>query len=556
MARFLEKLGMMAPGLAQGLQTGIDLRERKKDLALKDLALKKSQLELQDFVQQQQEEAAAARLLSGGKFGGMGQMGGMGGRPNVSRETMAPSGVAPQPSMQRPTAQTGWGFTGPAEGGLNTHEPHGGVSNMGVLSTSHPGMDVRHITPDQAQGVYANEAWAPASKLTQQYGGDSPLTVAVADAMENMRPTTVRKLLEASGGDVEKFLDAREKAYRAIAANDPAQQKNLAGWLNRVQKLRDYLKNLPQQGAVADSAPKAATDTGQGGGQEKGGATDQFSPEGQMRFLSSVAQQVKQLNPNIDDRQAFGATMLVLKALGQVSSLQRPLTPILTTAMREEGQTVREQSREAAAGERQDKKIESDFQRDRLKADDKTRLVGIQAQYRRELEATKAADPLKNLKASTQERTAFQRQPVVQAYEKSRQYIDSLMSADPSTVAGQVQILDAFTRLATNQAIRQFMVKSAEDNLGLTNAAEVMRAKVQSTGAVMGPEAVKQYIAAAKQMADELRANYDRAAKDEVDRLKGTGVDAKGVLGSDMPGGKAAPRFRYDPASGKLLPVQ
>jgi hypothetical protein len=40
---------------------------------------------------------------------------------------------------------------------------------------------------------------------------------------------------------IAKMLAAREQLYRNLAANRPANQKFLAGWLNRNNALRDFV---------------------------------------------------------------------------------------------------------------------------------------------------------------------------------------------------------------------------------------------------------------------------------------------------------------------------
>ena len=55
-------------------------------------------------------------------------------------------------------------------------------------------------------------------------------------------PAAARKMLKASGGDTEAYLDLRAQRYMRLAARSPEKYGKYAkGWMNRVERLRSLV---------------------------------------------------------------------------------------------------------------------------------------------------------------------------------------------------------------------------------------------------------------------------------------------------------------------------
>ena len=134
-------------------------------------------------------------------------------------------------------------FVAGVEGGYAARDGKSGAPvNYGVNQGANPDIDVKSLTPDTAKQILRDRYWVPSGAADI---ADPALATVVYDTAVNMGPGMAKAMLKASGGDVEKFLDAREKRYRAIGGPD------LPGWLNRNAKLREAVG-----GMGAASGPK------------------------------------------------------------------------------------------------------------------------------------------------------------------------------------------------------------------------------------------------------------------------------------------------------------
>jgi len=125
------------------------------------------------------------------------------------------------------------------EGGYdNDPEDPGGETKFGIDKRSHPDVDIRHLTKEQATEIYWRAYWV-------KYGCEwleQPLGEVFFNACVNCGPARARLLLQglpipwAAG----PFLDGQEAFYRRLAAARPPLQKFLKGWLNRTADLRRF----------------------------------------------------------------------------------------------------------------------------------------------------------------------------------------------------------------------------------------------------------------------------------------------------------------------------
>jgi len=134
------------------------------------------------------------------------------------------------------TFEAAHNFVAGVEGGYAARDGKSGAPvNYGVNQGANPDIDVKSLTPDTAKQILHDRYWVTSGA---DQIADPALATVVYDTAVNMGPGMAKAMLKASGGDVEKFLDAREKRYRAIGGPD------LPGWLNRNAKLREAVGGM------------------------------------------------------------------------------------------------------------------------------------------------------------------------------------------------------------------------------------------------------------------------------------------------------------------------
>jgi lysozyme family protein len=135
----------------------------------------------------------------------------------------------------------------------------GGLTKYGIDQRSHPNVDIRNLTEDQAKDIYYNDYYlgSGSDKLP-----DGIATIVLDVSVNNGKGRAIKILQAAVGAAVDgvlgpetiglvdaadrvqtmrAMLDAREELYRNIAANRPASGKFLTGWLNRNNALRKFV---------------------------------------------------------------------------------------------------------------------------------------------------------------------------------------------------------------------------------------------------------------------------------------------------------------------------
>jgi hypothetical protein len=157
-------------------------------------------------------------------------------------------------------------FVLPHEGGYAAHDANGAPVNMGINQSANPGVDVRNLTKEQAADIFASKYAAKAANLP------APLAAAYADTAF-INPTRADQFLQASGGDVSKFLTMRRSWQNNLVANQPAKYGPYAkAWATRNTDLANYVQGLPSGGSAGgpagsrqlDGAPFANTPTATG----------------------------------------------------------------------------------------------------------------------------------------------------------------------------------------------------------------------------------------------------------------------------------------------------
>lgn len=116
----------------------------------------------------------------------------------------------------------------------------GGLTKYGIDQRSHPRVNIRNLTEEQAKDIYRREYW-DANKIDLL---PVPLGEVYFNACVNCGAGRAQKLLAASDKTANGFLDAQEGFYRRLAAARPQSQKYLKGWLNRTGDLRKFINTL------------------------------------------------------------------------------------------------------------------------------------------------------------------------------------------------------------------------------------------------------------------------------------------------------------------------
>jgi Glycosyl hydrolase 108 len=120
------------------------------------------------------------------------------------------------------------------EGGLNPRDTTGKPSMYGISQAAHPGIDVTKLTPAEAKDIYRKEYWEGigASKLPAGVREMAYDTAVMAG------PGKARQLLAKTGGDPEKFMEARRGFLNSLLARDPEKYGKYAkAWENRNRAL-------------------------------------------------------------------------------------------------------------------------------------------------------------------------------------------------------------------------------------------------------------------------------------------------------------------------------
>lgn len=146
-------------------------------------------------------------------------------------------------------------------GYVNDPDDRGGETKFGVAKNANTDLDITGLTWAQAKQRYYDKYWVAggchllsprvavlhfdgcvnhgvgrASKFLQEVVGAKPIDGSVG-------PGTARMAKAVNDFDVCRMLcDRREKFYRDIVAANPSQAKFIAGWLRRINEIRDFVR--------------------------------------------------------------------------------------------------------------------------------------------------------------------------------------------------------------------------------------------------------------------------------------------------------------------------
>jgi len=124
------------------------------------------------------------------------------------------------------------------EGTSYVHKDGGRESSrMGILQSTareygYTG-DIKNISKADAEAIY-RKMWEKSGAAKLPY----PLSVVHFDTYVNS-PAAARRILKQAGGDVDTYLNLRERRFVRLAEIRPGRYgKYLKGWINRVNNLR------------------------------------------------------------------------------------------------------------------------------------------------------------------------------------------------------------------------------------------------------------------------------------------------------------------------------
>lgn len=133
----------------------------------------------------------------------------------------------------------------------------GGRTKFGIDQRSHPEIDIRHLTEEQATDIYWKEYWLPSKAENLPAGvGEVIFDISVNNGRSRAHkwlqeavgvaadgiigPWTLRAVSEEDPKALTKeLLDHREQFYHSIAKG--SQARYLRGWLNRNNSLRKFV---------------------------------------------------------------------------------------------------------------------------------------------------------------------------------------------------------------------------------------------------------------------------------------------------------------------------
>lgn len=138
----------------------------------------------------------------------------------------------------------------------------GGLTKFGIDQRSHPSVNIRELTFDQAVMIYLHDYWLPcrAEEFPPGYGevifdirvngGNGPRLLQEAMASVGcyigaadgiIGPKTKAAMAQAGTGGLKEFLLKRRERYINLAENDPSDAQFLDGWLNRNHDLAKFV---------------------------------------------------------------------------------------------------------------------------------------------------------------------------------------------------------------------------------------------------------------------------------------------------------------------------
>lgn len=115
----------------------------------------------------------------------------------------------------------------------NDPDDPGGETKFGIDKRSHPNVDIKNLTKEQATAIYWTEWLADGCEPMP-----SPYAEVFFNCAVNMGLARARQFdAKVPGANIDDFLNQQEDYYRHLAESNRF-HKYLKGWLNRTSALR------------------------------------------------------------------------------------------------------------------------------------------------------------------------------------------------------------------------------------------------------------------------------------------------------------------------------
>jgi lysozyme family protein len=179
------------------------------------------------------------------------------------------------------------------EGGFNPSDSNGTPSNYGINAAAHRDVDVPNLSKDQAVQIYKKQYWDPLGLDNV----DPKLAHVVFDTSVLAGPGKAQELMDASGGDPNKFLALRSQFLNGLAQSNPDKYGQYANaWNSRTNSLRADI-NAPGGGIQVASADGSVPTKSSGAvaSDDSNAPKRAFYTTARDRIVAAMA------NPNIDE---------------------------------------------------------------------------------------------------------------------------------------------------------------------------------------------------------------------------------------------------------------
>jgi lysozyme family protein len=125
------------------------------------------------------------------------------------------------------------------EGRAYENDPNdsGGPTKFGIDHRSHPNVDIRKLTEDDAKKIYQTSYWDKYHCEGYSY----PLGEVIFNIAVNAGYGRVEKIFARGAKTAKDVLDELDAFYRRHVEAVPKDRGYLKGWLNRTASLRNFL---------------------------------------------------------------------------------------------------------------------------------------------------------------------------------------------------------------------------------------------------------------------------------------------------------------------------
>lgn len=135
------------------------------------------------------------------------------------------------------------------EGGYSNHKnDRGGKTNYGITQKTYDEfrknrkllpLSVKDIKKEEADLIYYKNYWCAsgANKIS-----DFSMALVLFDSCVNHGVSAGKLLYKKSENDIDNFLKLRKEKYKNIVEKNPSQKIFYNGWINRLKKLKNYIK--------------------------------------------------------------------------------------------------------------------------------------------------------------------------------------------------------------------------------------------------------------------------------------------------------------------------